>query len=256
LAGCSSLRELHLAGNKISEIEGLHRLLKLSLLDLSFNKLTTTKAISQLAANYNSLQALNLLGNPLHSNLGEEPLRKLVTGLAPNILYLNKQATKAISARDAAVDSVARAALGTPSHHHHTPRGNKGSRGGLGVLPVASASSQGKFRNGEKGGHSLNMVLGGGYPRTGMTKETTHKQQYHQNPPHHHHHHRQRHSGTKALQSLGSSQLHPLAVVDSRHTNGDAKWTVLAAPQNGMNRIRSDGSLYEHGLRTVDSPFA
>jgi hypothetical protein len=90
-----------------------------------------------------------------------------------------------------------------------------------------------------------------------MTKETTHKQQYHQNPPHHHHHHhRQRHSGTKALQSLGSSQFHPLAVVDSRHTNGDAKWTVLAAPQNGMNRIRSDGSLYEHGLRTVDSPFA
>ncbi|CAK9232456.1 unnamed protein product [Sphagnum jensenii] len=255
LAGCSSLRELHLAGNKISEIEGLHRLLKLSLLDLSFNKLTTTKAISQLAANYNSLQALNLLGNPLHSNLGEEPLRKLVTGLAPNILYLNKQATKAISARDAAVDSVARAALGTPSHHHHTPRGSKGSRGGLGVLPVASSSSQGKFRNGEKGGHSLNTVLGGGYARTGMTKETTHKQQYHQNP-HHHHHHRQRHSGTKALQSLGSSQLHPLAVVDSRHTNGDANWTVLAAPQNGMNRIRSDGSLYEHGLRTVDSPFA
>jgi hypothetical protein len=222
---------------------------------LSFNKLTTTKAISQLAANYNSLQALNLLGNPLHSNLGEEPLRKLVTGLAPNILYLNKQATKAISARDAAVDSVARAALGTPSHHHHTPRGSKGSRGGLGVLPVASSSSQGKFRNGEKGGHSLNTVLGGGYARTGMTKETTHKQQYHQNP-HHHHHHRQRHSGTKALQSLGSSQLHPLAVVDSRHTNGDANWTVLAAPQNGMNRIRSDGSLYEHGLRTVDSPFA
>ncbi len=257
MAGCSSLRELHLAGNKISEIEGLHRLLKLSLLDLSFNKLTTTKAISQLAANYNSLQALNLLGNPLHSNLGEEPLRKLVTGLAPNILYLNKQATKAISARDAAVDSMARAALGTPSHHHHIPRGSKGSRGGLGVLPVASASSQGKFRNGEKGGHSSNMVLGGGYPRTGMTKETTHKQQYHQNPHHHHHHHhRQRHSGTKALQSLGSSQFHPLAVVDSRHTNGDAKWTVLVAPQNGMNRIRSDGSLYEHGLRTVDSPFA
>lgn len=119
LASCTSLRELHLAGNKISEIEGLHRLLKLSFIDLSFNKLASAKSIGQLAANYSSLQAINLLGNPLHSNLGEESLRKLIIGLAPHVVYLNKQATKAVSARDATVDSVARAALANTTHHTH-----------------------------------------------------------------------------------------------------------------------------------------
>ncbi len=249
LAGCSSLRELYLAGNKISEIEGLHRLLKLSLLDLSFNKLTTTKAISQLAANYNSLQALNLLGNALNSNLGEEPLRKLVTGLAPHILYLNKQAVKAVYARDVAVDSVARAALGTPSHHHPA-RGSKVPKDGSSMVPVAS-TSQGKIRNGEKGAHSLNIVPGG-YSRNTLTKEAIHKQQeYH----HSHHHQQRRHSGNKehALQSPGIWLQTP--AVESRPVEVSPDWMVLA-PRNGMNRTRSDGSIYEYGLRPVDSPFA
>ncbi|ONM07195.1 Outer arm dynein light chain 1 protein [Zea mays] len=34
LASCSSLKELYLVGNKISEVDGLHRLLKLKVLDL------------------------------------------------------------------------------------------------------------------------------------------------------------------------------------------------------------------------------
>ncbi|MCH1922498.1 protein phosphatase 1 regulatory subunit 42, partial [Shewanella sp. A3A] len=32
LASCSSLKELYLGGNKISEVDGLHRLLKLKVL--------------------------------------------------------------------------------------------------------------------------------------------------------------------------------------------------------------------------------
>jgi Leucine-rich repeat (LRR) protein len=241
LAGCSSLRELHLAGNKISEIEGLHRLLKLSFLDLSFNKLTTTKAISQLAANYHSLQALNLLGNALHSNLGDEPLRKLVTVLAPHILYLNKQAVKAVSARDAAVDSVARAAMGT-ANHHHTARGSKVTRGGLNVTPIAP-TSQGKFRNGEKGSHPLHIVPGG-HSRTSTVKETTRKQQQQQ-----HHHsqqqHYQQHSGNKEhpLHSLGIQSSTP--AMESRLVEGDVNRMVLASGK-GKKHMKSGGSLFEN----------
>jgi hypothetical protein len=240
LAGCSSLRELRLAGNKISEIEGLHRLLKLSFLDLSFNKLTTTKAISQLAANYHSLQALNLLGNALHSNLGDEPLRKLVTVLAPHILYLNKQAVKAVSARDAAVDSVARAAMGT-ANHHHTPRGSKVTRGGLNVTPVAP-TFQGKFRNGEKGSHPLHIVPGG-HSRTSTVKETTRKQQQ----QHHHSQQQsyQQHSGNKEhpLHSLGIQLSTP--AMESRLVEGDVNRMVLASGK-GKKHMKSGGSLFEN----------
>jgi len=157
LANCTSLRELHLAGNKLSEVEGLHRLLKLSFIDLSFNKLASGKSIGQLAANYNSLQAINLLGNPLHSNLGEEPLRKLIIGIAPHVVYLNKQAMKAVSARDASVDSVARAALGTTSHHTHQ-RGKTSSqskplrRNGKTAVSTASSPRHRGKRVGEKSG--------------------------------------------------------------------------------------------------------
>jgi len=157
LANCTSLRELHLGGNKLSEVEGLHRLLKLSFIDLSFNKLASGKSIGQLAANYNSLQAINLLGNPLHSNLGEEPLRKLIIGIAPHVVYLNKQAMKAVSARDASVDSVARAALGTASHHTHQ-RGKTSSqskplrRNGKSAVSTVSSPRHRDKRTGEKSG--------------------------------------------------------------------------------------------------------
>eukprot|EP00268_Persea_americana_P058863 TRINITY_DN7163_c0_g1_i1.p1 TRINITY_DN7163_c0_g1~~TRINITY_DN7163_c0_g1_i1.p1 ORF type:complete len:682 (-),score=144.18 TRINITY_DN7163_c0_g1_i1:873-2918(-) len=115
LSNCTIIKELHLAGNKISEVEGLHRLLKLTVLDLSFNKLTTAKALGQLVANYHSLLALNLLGNPIQSNIGDDQLRKTVSSLLPHLTYLNKQPIKPQRAREVATDSVARAALGNSS---------------------------------------------------------------------------------------------------------------------------------------------
>ena len=62
LSNCTAIRELYLAGNKISDVEGLHRLLKLAVLDLGFNKLTTAKALGQLVANYHSLLRLGREG--------------------------------------------------------------------------------------------------------------------------------------------------------------------------------------------------
>ncbi|PIA55183.1 hypothetical protein AQUCO_00800129v1 [Aquilegia coerulea] len=112
LSNCTRIKELHLAGNKISTVEGLHRLLKLKVLDLSFNKITTTKALGQLVANYNSLLALNLLGNPIQGNLGDDQMRKVVLGLIPRLAYLNKQSIKPQTAREVSKDSVAKAALG------------------------------------------------------------------------------------------------------------------------------------------------
>jgi hypothetical protein len=63
-------------------------------------------------ANYNSLRALNILGNPVQANVGDDTLRKAVSGLLPRLEYLNKQALKPQRGREAAKDSVARAALG------------------------------------------------------------------------------------------------------------------------------------------------
>lgn len=89
-----------MTGNKIGEVEGLHRLLKLSVLDLRFNKISTTKCLGQLAANYNSLQAINLDGNPCQKNVGDEQLKKYLQGLLPHLVYYNRQAMKASSLKD------------------------------------------------------------------------------------------------------------------------------------------------------------
>ena len=113
LSNCTVIKELYLAGNKISNVEGLHRLLKLTVLDLSFNKITTAKALGQLVANYNSLLALNLIGNPVQANIGDDQLRKAVCSLLPHLTYLNKQPIKPQRARQAATDSIAKAALGS-----------------------------------------------------------------------------------------------------------------------------------------------
>lgn len=112
LSNCTLIKELYLAGNKISDVEGLHRLSKLTILDLSFNKITTTKALGQIVANYNSLLALNLLGNPIHNNISDDQLRKAVCGLLPKLAYLNKQPINPQKAREIAAESIARAALG------------------------------------------------------------------------------------------------------------------------------------------------
>ncbi|KAL4566008.1 hypothetical protein LXL04_030117 [Taraxacum kok-saghyz] len=112
LSTCTLIKELYLAGNKISSVEGLHRLRKLTIMDLSFNKITTTKSLGQLVANYNSLQALNLLGNPVQSNVSEDQIRKRLCSLLPKLAYLNKQPVNPQKAREVATESVAKAALG------------------------------------------------------------------------------------------------------------------------------------------------
>lgn len=92
-------------------MEGLHRLFKLSVLDLSFNKITTTNALRQLVANYNSLIALNLLGNPIQC-ISDYQLRKTVCSLLRKLVFLNKQPINPQKARDQA---VAEATLGNSS---------------------------------------------------------------------------------------------------------------------------------------------
>ncbi|GLT44873.1 hypothetical protein SLA2020_187470 [Shorea laevis] len=130
LSNCTLIKELYLAGNKISDVEGLHRLLKLTVLDLSFNKITTTKAPGQLVANYNSLQALNLLGNPIQNNISDEQLRRTVCSLLPKLAYLNKQPVKPQRAREVLTDSVAKAALGSSNWGSRRKAVRKVSQGG------------------------------------------------------------------------------------------------------------------------------
>ncbi|XP_028557333.1 uncharacterized protein LOC110107307 [Dendrobium catenatum] len=131
LASCSSLKELYLAGNKISEVEGLHRLLKLSTLDLRFNKISTSKGLGQLAANYDSLQAINLEGNPAQKNVGDEQLKKFLLGLLPNLVYYSKQAIRMGSKEvsDSAAPAVASPQFdrGLRVEHKNSQRGSRGS---------------------------------------------------------------------------------------------------------------------------------
>ncbi|XP_072990177.1 uncharacterized protein [Typha latifolia] len=150
LSSCTAIKELYLAGNKISNVEGLHRLLKLTILDMSFNKITTAKALGQLVANYNSLLALNLLGNPIQSNIGDDQLRKAVTGLLPHLTYLNKQPIKLHRAREVATDSVARAALGNDGRSF---RRKSARRVGQGLISsIKSNAGEGSSRRGLGGG--------------------------------------------------------------------------------------------------------
>ncbi|XP_072990069.1 uncharacterized protein [Typha latifolia] len=143
LSNCTGIKELYLSGNKISDVEGLHRLLKLTILDLSFNKIITAKALGQLVANYNSLLALNLLGNPIQSNIGDDQLRKAVLGLLPQLAYLNKQPIKPQRAREVATNDVAKAALGN----------SRWSSRKKSVRRVSASTSSAKSRVGEVSSH-------------------------------------------------------------------------------------------------------
>lgn len=131
LASCSSLKELYLAGNTIIEVEGLHRLLKLKTLDLRFNKISTSKGLGQLAANYGSLQAINLEGNPAQKNVGDEQLKKFLLGLLPNLVYYNKQAiqmgSKEVSGRASRVVASSQVDRGFKVGHKISQRGSHGS---------------------------------------------------------------------------------------------------------------------------------
>ncbi|URE33976.1 leucine rich repeat domain containing protein [Musa troglodytarum] len=142
LSNCILIKELYLTGNKISDVEGLHRLLKLTVLDLSFNKISTAKALGQLVANYDSLLALNLLGNPIQTNIGDDQLRKAVCSLLPQLAYLNKQPTK--PHREVVTGSIAKAALGDNGWH---------SRRRSTRRVIQSTSSSVKVRVGEGSSH-------------------------------------------------------------------------------------------------------
>ncbi|RLN42329.1 uncharacterized protein C2845_PM01G05810 [Panicum miliaceum] len=156
LSSCTAIRELYLAGNKISDVEGLHRLLKLAVLDVSFNRVTTARSLGQLVANYGSLRALNLLGNPVQAATGDDTLRRAVSGLLPRIEYLNRQAVKPQRAREAAKDSVARAALGNgggwssrrraPRRVNQSPGSSGKSRGRDGSSSRRGSRSRSKTR--------------------------------------------------------------------------------------------------------------
>ncbi|XP_042494186.1 uncharacterized protein LOC122073639 [Macadamia integrifolia] len=150
LSNCTLIKELYLAGNKISDVEGLHRLLKLMVLDLSFNKITTAKALGQLVASYSSLLALNLLGNPIQSNIGEDQLRKTVSGILPQLAYLNKQPIKPQRAREVATNSVAKAALGG---NEWTSRRKALKRTSTGVSSSSSGHRNNISGTGQKSNH-------------------------------------------------------------------------------------------------------
>ncbi|XP_057794545.1 uncharacterized protein LOC131010873 [Salvia miltiorrhiza] len=128
LSNCTLVKELYLAGNKISMVEGLHRLLKLTVLDLSFNKITTAKALGQLVANYSSLIAVNLLGNPIQSNMSDDLLRKTICSLLPKLALLNKQPINPQKAREIRADTNAsKAALGSSSWSSRRKAARKGA---------------------------------------------------------------------------------------------------------------------------------
>ncbi|XP_019158917.1 PREDICTED: uncharacterized protein LOC109155735 isoform X2 [Ipomoea nil] len=148
LAYCSSLKELYLAGNKISEVEGLHRLLKLNILDLRFNKISTAKSLGQLAANYNSLQAINLEGNPAQKNVGHEQLRKYVQSLLPQLAYYNRQSIKIGTLKDSS-DRSSRLGIGS----HQADRGVKAELKVVrkGTTSVSSHKASSSSIHGRKG---------------------------------------------------------------------------------------------------------
>lgn len=162
LAGCVSLREVYLGVNKVSEVEGFHRLLKLSVVDLSGNKITTTKALGQLAANHGSLKALNLIGNPINVNLGEDAMRKYISGLLPQLLYLNQKPIKPLPARDVVKDVKlrgghvsSRSRTNTRSAHKSTSGATKRALGGGGATSrSASATRHADGAKGARSGHS------------------------------------------------------------------------------------------------------
>ncbi|KAK7410137.1 hypothetical protein VNO78_00678 [Psophocarpus tetragonolobus] len=120
LTSCSSLDELYLAGNKIRKVEGLHRLSKLTILDVCFNDISSAKCLGQLVANYNSLQAINLEGNPTQKSVGDEELKKYLQFILPNLVYYNGQAMKISTLEDAEEQ------LDENSHHKTTRKGSRG----------------------------------------------------------------------------------------------------------------------------------
>lgn len=175
LASCSSLKELYLAGNKISEVEGLHRLLKLNVLDLRFNKISTAKCLGQLAANYTSLQAVNLEGNPAQRNVGDDQLKKYLQSILPHLVYYNKQTIKASSSKEVSGRSVIAShqldRSGLRSEHKLIRKGN-------------SIVASGKVSSSSSHGHRVQVVTSPVQPKDRLGRlppsgaKTSHRHHY------------------------------------------------------------------------------
>ncbi|RLM85710.1 uncharacterized protein C2845_PM04G00740 [Panicum miliaceum] len=153
LASCSSLKELYLAGNKISEVDGLHRLLKLKVLDLRHNKISTSKGLGQLAANYNSLEAINLDGNPAQKNVGDEHLKKYLLGLLPNLVVYNKHPIRATGSKDVS-DRHSRKI----SSSHRADRGGRSDRKSSRLVGASSSHKSQSSRHARSGYASGSML--------------------------------------------------------------------------------------------------
>ncbi|CAI7822343.1 unnamed protein product [Closterium sp. NIES-54] len=171
--GGHTKRELYLAGNRVGEVEGLHRLLKLTVLDLGANKVTTTKALGQLAANYASLRALNLAGNPIHVNLGDDAFKRYLIGAlgaVGSLLYLNQRPIKTPSSRDALSDPLKSRGAGAPQlHHGHSSRSASRTVGTSTSRHRTGGSSSSGLRKAATGGMSGSASGGGskdGHHRT------------------------------------------------------------------------------------------
>ncbi|KAK7385312.1 hypothetical protein VNO78_31028 [Psophocarpus tetragonolobus] len=147
LSSCTLIKELYLMGNKISDVEGLHRLSKLTILDLSFNNISTTKALGQLVTNYDSLKALSLLGNPIQRNISNYQLNKVVYGLLPKLVYLNKQPLKTHRTREILSDSIVRAALGNNTRSNDKRSIRRVGHGGSSVSKRYRRSANGSQKS-------------------------------------------------------------------------------------------------------------
>jgi len=154
LASCSSLKELYLAGNKISEVDGLHRLLKLKVLDLRHNKISTSKGLGQLAANYNSLEAINLDGNPAQKNVGDEHLKKYLLGLLPNLVVYNKHPIRATGSKDVS-DRHSRKI----SSSHRADRGGRSDRKSSRMVGASSSHKSQSSRHARAGNATSGSML-------------------------------------------------------------------------------------------------
>lgn len=141
------LKELYLGGNKISEIEGLHRLLKLSVLDICSNRISNSKGLKQLAANYASLHAVNIKSNPAEKNVGDVELKKYLSSLLPHLAYYNKQVIRANGSKEV-LDRPRRSFSSHQFDRSFRLEGKDSHRGIRGTGLSKSSYSHGKSGNG------------------------------------------------------------------------------------------------------------
>lgn len=149
------------------------------MLDLRFNKISTAKCLGQLAANYNSLQAISLEGNPAQKNVGDDQLKKYLQGLLPHLAYFNRQPIKVSTLKDSAERSVR---LGISSHQYD--RGlrpdHKGTRKGSHILTSQRPSSSSTHGRGSQAAVSPKHAKGrhGRLPPTGTKAPSQSRHQY------------------------------------------------------------------------------